>query len=563
MYTQCPDCGVAFRVSAKVLKQAAGDVRCGGCGQAFNALENLSEKMPADATEFDTNTDLPELTPEISQSISAAQSAALLKTLDELAGSDVRIEDTGVEWRVVNDAEDAESATEGSATEIFASPGESNVDELLVESATPVDEVLSATIVETSIEELRFDDNTPLPDDFGQSDESSSVESVKQTVDFDDPDESEVDGDNALSEITLSEPGEWEDILDEFDDIAEEVSGTVQDIEEEDEGDTAVHNPDTQEPDELTSEDSDEDTEEALEFEFDDATDDVADDAADGEFELAQQTEEEISMNMMIDQELLSLATEDKDGFASTIVIAEEDAEDKAIEEPPVAADEQGDSTGFEEIVMEGEVVRTTLSDMKRQADMANAADLLAKGKTQANEPGKTKSAGTNSGMIGGLVVLILLLVIQIMHQSREALATMPTFNGLIGPIYRALGRPLQPAWDITGWRFEATKGSTDQNDSELTIYSRIGNKSDGPLPYPLIGISLTDRFEETIGSRVLDPAEYLANDLDPRKLVQPGNTFNAVISIQSPSDDATGFKLNVCYRLSGELLRCAIEDFK
>ena len=121
----------------------------------------------------------------------------------------------------------------------------------------------------------------------------------------------------------------------------------------------------------------------------------------------------------------------------------------------------------------------------------------------------------------------------------------------------------MQPAWDITGWRFEATKGSTDQNDAELTIYSRIGNKSDGPLPYPLIGISLTDRFEETIGSRVLDPAEYLATDLDPRKLVAPGNTFNAVISIQTPSDDATGFKLNVCYRLSGELLRCAIDDFK
>lgn len=547
MYTQCPDCGVAFRVSAKVLKQAAGDVLCGGCGKAFSALENLSEKMPADATEFDTNTDLPELTPEISQSISAAQNAALLKTLDKLAGSDVRIEDTGVEWRVVDDAEDAESATKGSATEIFASPGESSVDELLVESATPVDEVLSATIVETSIEELRFDDNTPLPDDFGHGDESSSVESVKRTVDIDDPDESEVDDDNALSEITLSEPGEWEGILDEFDDVAEEVSGTVQDIEEEDEGDTAVHNPDTQEPDELTSEDSDADEEEDEALEFD----------------LAQQTEEEISMNMMIDQELLSLATEDKDGFASTIVIAEEDGEDKAIEEPPVAADELGDSTGFEEIVMEGEVVRTTLSDMKRQADMANAADLLAKGRTQANEAGKTKSAGINSGMIGGLVVLILLLVIQIMHQSREALATMPTFNGLIGPIYRALGRPLQPAWDITGWRFEATKGSTDQNDSELTIYSRIGNKSDGPLPYPLIGISLTDRFEETIGSRVLDPAEYLATDLDPRKLVQPGNTFNAVISIQSPSDDATGFKLNVCYRLSAELLRCAIEDFK
>ena len=59
------------------------------------------------------------------------------------------------------------------------------------------------------------------------------------------------------------------------------------------------------------------------------------------------------------------------------------------------------------------------------------------------------------------------------------------------------------------------------------------------------------------------DPAEYLVEDADPRKLVPPGNTFNAVISIESPSEAATGFKLNVCYRLTGGQLRCAIEDFK
>jgi predicted Zn finger-like uncharacterized protein len=46
MYTQCPECSTAFRVTADVLKQAAGKVRCGGCGHAFNALEFLSETMP-------------------------------------------------------------------------------------------------------------------------------------------------------------------------------------------------------------------------------------------------------------------------------------------------------------------------------------------------------------------------------------------------------------------------------------------------------------------------------------------------------------------------------------
>ena len=125
------------------------------------------------------------------------------------------------------------------------------------------------------------------------------------------------------------------------------------------------------------------------------------------------------------------------------------------------------------------------------------------------------------------------------------------------------IGQPLTPDWDIKGWRFETTKGSTDENDELLTIYSRIGNNSEDALPYPLVHVALTDRFEETIGSRVLEPGDYLAGDGDPRALIMAGNTFDAVISIESPDMDATGFKLNVCYRLASGQLRCAIDDFK
>lgn len=114
MYTQCPDCSTAFRVTAEVLRQAAGKVRCGGCSNAFNALAYLSEEKPAQQPSVDVGAALPELTPELPEnphdvpkSISAAQSAALLKTLDQLAGSDIRIEDTGVEWRVLDDADTA------------------------------------------------------------------------------------------------------------------------------------------------------------------------------------------------------------------------------------------------------------------------------------------------------------------------------------------------------------------------------------------------------------------------------------------------------------------------
>jgi hypothetical protein len=307
-------------------------------------------------------------------------------------------------------------------------------------------------------------------------------------------------------------------------------------------------------------------------------------------------TEEEKTINMMIDQELFNIAVEDEDGFASTIVQArpnkdgEEEPEENKKQEPADKAEEEKEESPLvETIIMEGDFVRGELDKNRIAAEKSVAAAAFedpglsiplkktmrgmlrrSDDRYHANPPG--------AGMIVGAIALLLLLAAQVMHQSREALATVPLFNQTVGPLYRMLGRPLTPTWDISGWRFEATKGSTESTnalddaaesnemipaDEVLTIYSRVGNKSDKALPYPLVHLSLTDRFEEIIGSRVLEPSEYLAENADPRKPVPPGNTFNAVFAIDSPSAEATGFKLNVCYRLAGGQLRCAIEDFK
>jgi predicted Zn finger-like uncharacterized protein len=654
MYTQCPECSVAFRVTAEVLKQAAGKVRCGGCGNAFNALEFLSEDLPEQPPKKEVDDDIPELKPEpleskgLPKSISAEQSAALLKTLDELAGSDIRIEDTGVEWRVLDEAELGDAADDERA---FDDPIEDQpeIDELLEESPTPVDQFLTETPHEiespeifeadadeaasTHVDELRFDDNTPLPDDFGMGDapseappEDADTEVHDADAEVPDPDES----DSAVEDIPqhdldLSEPDEWTEILNEFEELTQDISepGVADEIKEqiladddevEDEGDEDELydeeddelDDDDEDYDELDEEDEDDDEldeededddeldeedEDDDEFDEEDEDDDELDEEDEDDDELDEEdeddeepedtendagriyippmTDEEQTINMQIDQDLFAIAVEDENGLASTMAFARDsisksDSTEHGDEDDGSGQSLTDTSTGFETIIMEGEFVRSTVEQEKRAAQVAAAAGLVgvaAAAEREAEEA--AQSGGRKYGLIFGIVVLLLALTGQYLHQSRDTLATIPAFNNVAGPLYRALGQPLSPKWDITGWRFEATKGSTDDTDANLTIYSRIGNKSDKPLPYPLIGISLTDRFEETIGSRILDPADYLSNDLDPRKLVQPGETFNAVITIQSAAEEATGFKLNVCYRESGGNLRCAIDDFK
>ena len=667
MYTQCPDCSTSFRVTAEVLKQAAGKVRCGGCGNAFNALDYLSESKPASAKPREAEPQLPELKPDpgdaksgVPESISAEQSAALLKTLDELAGADIRIEDTGVEWRVLDDDEVGDAAGDAIAVDVDVED-QPVIDELLEDSPTPVDQFLTDTPPEvdspeifaaedsgptrTSVDELRFDDNTPLPDDFDLEDDPAPASTAVREPE---PEPEPVFDQAPQADLDLSEPDEWTDILGEFEELAGDLSESdlVEELDAaaeelpfdealEDDGDepdgdrpessgepldmdsqfaiqaeamgidlSGMHETleldddvplaNTQELDDILAEGTEEerDIEELLQEEILDEEDaeasaqlELIDEDLEEDYVIPPMTEEEQTVNMQIDADLMAIAVEDKDGFASTMILDDVDIEGKPEEAPASDEDESDDveesvetddaeqddipeslkdtAAGFETIIMEGEVVLSALDDRKQEEDKAAAAAALAEAAAKREAEDAAGTGAINYRLVAGIAALVLVLIGQGLHQARNTLATIPAFNSLVGPMYRAVGQPLAPEWDITGWRFEATRGSTDEGDENLTIFSRIGNKSDSPLPYPLIGISLTDRFEETIGSRILDPAEYLSNDLDPRKLVEPGNTFNAVITIQSPAEEATGFKLNVCYRESGGNLRCAIDDFK
>jgi len=672
VYTQCPECSIAFRVTADVLKQAAGKVRCGGCGNAFNALEYLSESMPERQPERTVDEHLPELKPEPIPddapplSISAEQSAALLKTLDELAGSDIRIEDTGVEWRVLDEDEVGEAAGDEIAMDVDVED-QPEIDEILEDSPTPVDqfltdtppqvdspEIFSAEATDPSrapVDELRFDDNTPLPDDFDLDNEASFSPTNEETKPEPEPEPIEV----PQVDLDLSEPDEWTDILDEFEDLVDDLADEDV-LEEEEDGDlldvdsqfalqaeamgidlSGMHEtleaPAEEETVEANIEEdldtllgepdaADRDIEDLLEEEIVEEIDDQPDDEADDEIDVALEdlgdeeidedgdeaqvaqleliedagdepetdaaldeepedepateyyvppmTEEEQTINMQIDEDLLAIAVEDEDGFASTMILPE-DAADKpwadADEDQDDDADEDSGladtSAGFETIIMEGEFVRSDLEQDKLAADAAAAADLAgaAAADREAQKAGSERKV--NYGMVAGLVILVLVLIGQIVHQSRHTLATIPAFNDTVGPLYRAIGQPLSPDWDITGWRFEVTEQKTAEDDSNLVVYSRIGNKSAKALPYPIIAVSLTDRFQEPLGRVTLDPAEYLANDLDPRRLVEPGNTFEANFTVNAIPEEAASYQLRACYRSESGLLRCKEDDFK
>ncbi|MFQ5609878.1 MAG: DUF3426 domain-containing protein, partial [Woeseiaceae bacterium] len=619
---------------------------------------------------------VPELAPDVPEdandtpptAISPEQSAALLKTLDQLAGENIRLEDTGVEWRLMDD-------------EDF------------------VDEAADEPEADSRTEELRFDDNTGLPENF----DLDTLTSMPAPPPKPEP-QAQPAAENPQVDLAFGEPEEWGELLEEVDtslaagtptamvpqlddtvleadieespaDIEEsppdidtqfgiqaeamgidissvheavddthasipentgalefELEQAAKAAEEEDDDDTSIEEdliaaafekeqtvrelalgeaePKDDEPevmDERTSVEEPEIDAEAIDTELEELVeeanaeseyeeikvhmDDEAADAVTSESVVSEQTEEEKSVNMQIDQELLAMAVEDEEGFASTIVIDDTkpiDAELEALDAKlaradalALQADTRAASAPFDEqdpavesIIMEGDAVSDSQEQQKNPdlvPSFVAAAKRTMRGKPTSDDTAD-ESPARSYGKIAAAVVLALILILQLVHQSRTALATVPAINDAISPIYRALGSPITPLWDVSGWRFEKSTGSTrpldvpgeqvdegaDEEDplsgimaekETLTIYSRVGNKSDAALPYPPISVSLLDRFDEPVGNVIVEPGNYLTGEPDPRVLVAAGNTFIAVITIELPPAEAEGFKLNVCYR--------------
>ena len=519
MYTQCPECRASFRVTAAVLQQAAGRVRCGACGYAFNALERLSEAPPDDG-----------------------DGRALPDDFDTLSATDnVRIEDTGVEWQVLEGEESADSDPQ-EALDLVNAPG---------------------------AEEQRYDDNTPLPDVFeDDGDEPAPDPPRRRAEDFIEPRSPEFD--ERQVDLALSEPEDWTDLLDEVGDQSEPAAtgGDAGDDDAQVDDDTQsgleLLDPDVEPtgehpalaPEPLESaataavqkEEAGSETEEA-----------PASVAADSGHYVPPPTEEEITINRLIDQELLRLSQQQPD-LAATGSHRQE-----TTESPP----------HVETIIMEGAFVRSSLeadepsageqappADDDATEEVLDLRDTYVRTRDRGREGGRQAAGRGRYAAAAGVAALALLLAAQVVHAYRETLATYGSFGDSLVSFYAAAGAPITPEWDANGWQFQATRGNTDAADSALTISSTLANASGQALPYPLLHVALTDRYEEIIASELLEARQYLEIRAANGR-VAPGGKLNASITIAPLAPQAAGFKLNVCYPLNASEVRCATGAFK
>jgi predicted Zn finger-like uncharacterized protein len=145
---------------------------------------------------------------------------------------------------------------------------------------------------------------------------------------------------------------------------------------------------------------------------------------------------------------------------------------------------------------------------------------------------------------------LVLLLIAQWVHSYRATLARHPTVGAPLLSVYRTLGIPLTPNWDLHAYQIRQWGVMSDPaTPGTLRVRATITNLADFAQPYPLLRLVLEDRWGEQIRAREFDPAEYLEALVASNRLMSPGQQANATIAIVDPGPDAEGFRFDVCLR--------------
>ncbi len=180
------------------------------------------------------------------------------------------------------------------------------------------------------------------------------------------------------------------------------------------------------------------------------------------------------------------------------------------------------------------------------------------------NPPEPVKS-GRHWAYRAGSVLLALVLVIQVLHFKRDELATRPMLTAALQRTYTALGLQLWPAWDLRSYELRNSEAVADRSSQgALDILARIVVVGNDYVGLPVVRVTLRDRFGGPLGSRVFQPAEYLAGKPRPRDPVPPGTMLPVEISLKDPGPDAQGFDVDVCviHRREGLLCRADREPF-
>ena len=123
--------------------------------------------------------------------------------------------------------------------------------------------------------------------------------------------------------------------------------------------------------------------------------------------------------------------------------------------------------------------------------------------------------------------------------------------------VYARMGSPVSSPANLSAYQLRQWGVTGDPAaDGTLRVRASILNTAAQLEPYPLLRVTLANRFGGSIGTRDFEPSEYLGKPT--AKLLAPGERVDATLDILDPGKSAEGFEIDVCLRSAAKRVACA-----
>jgi predicted Zn finger-like uncharacterized protein len=202
------------------------------------------------------------------------------------------------------------------------------------------------------------------------------------------------------------------------------------------------------------------------------------------------------------------------------------------------------------------------LQGLESTADVEPIAELEPPGRRvrRRNSPFDSEpreSARSSMPWLAAAIAAGLLLIGQVVHQNREWLAAHAPLGGSLRALYSRMGTPVAPPANLSAYQLRQWGVTGDPaGDGTLRVRASILNTAAQLEPYPLLRVTLANRFGGSIGTRDFEPSEYLGKPT--AKLLAPGERADATLDILDPGKSAEGFEIDVCLRGADRRVACA-----
>ncbi len=151
-------------------------------------------------------------------------------------------------------------------------------------------------------------------------------------------------------------------------------------------------------------------------------------------------------------------------------------------------------------------------------------------------------------------IVLTLALAVQVVRDNGAWVAQRVPLLRAAAPL---LGASVLKPVDLSMYQLQQWGVSGDPGaKGTLRVRASIMNTAAELQPYPLLRVSLVNRFGTRVGSREFEPAEYLGHAVG--RMLGPGERVEATLDILDPGKDAEGFEIDVCLRSADKKISCA-----